>query len=236
VATAVVRREAFDLVGGYSRDMVYGFEDWDFWLALLAVGYHGRLVPERLFQYRKHPAGRSMLSETQRHRAEMIHRMIEHHRSLFAAMLECSMADKDSMFFTAHMEAWQLRERLAERSAIGGGPGPQDDELYQTLMAQAELDYIENSRTWKAVQRFKASALYRGVARLRFGREWNRAGEGENARTRLARIKRSRFYRAIQMMKRTALYRWYARRKYGESFASFPGRLGSGSSEDRTAA
>ncbi|RMF70692.1 MAG: glycosyltransferase, partial [Planctomycetota bacterium] len=39
-ATAVVRRRAFDEVGGYQPDMIYGFEDWDFWIALLGAGYH----------------------------------------------------------------------------------------------------------------------------------------------------------------------------------------------------
>src|SRR5690606_6447363 len=39
VATALVRRRAFDEVGGYSPDMIYGFEDWDFWIALLGLGY-----------------------------------------------------------------------------------------------------------------------------------------------------------------------------------------------------
>ncbi|MCZ6815831.1 MAG: glycosyltransferase, partial [Planctomycetota bacterium] len=82
VATAVVRRAAFDEAGGYQTDMSHGFEDWDFWLALLVSGFRGRCTPEPLFNYRKH-AGGSMLSETQKHRRDMVQTMIGHHRALF---------------------------------------------------------------------------------------------------------------------------------------------------------
>lgn len=215
VATAVVRRAAFDLVGGYSRDMVHGFEDWDFWLALLSAGFHGHCTPQPLFGYRKHPPGKSMLDKTQRHRAEMVQKMVEHHRDLFASMLEVSMTDKDAMFFHAHMEAARLRETAAG-AGTAGGPG--DSALYQALEAQAELDYIENSNTWKTVQRIKRNRVYRWLARLRYGAGWDQVAAHEGPIERLARIKVSRFYRLIQAVKRTSLYQWHARRKYGPDF------------------
>jgi len=57
-ATAVIRRSAFDRVGGYSPDMIHGFEAWDFWLALLSAGYHGKCVPSRFFSIANiRPAG-----------------------------------------------------------------------------------------------------------------------------------------------------------------------------------
>jgi glycosyltransferase involved in cell wall biosynthesis len=218
VATAVIRRSAFDAVGGYSREMIYGFEDWDFWLALLSTGYHGRCIAEPLFFYRKHPRGQSMLDKTQKHRAEMVHKMIEHHRSLFATMLEVSLTDKDSMFFQAHMQAAYLREAVAKHD-VAVSAQPVEDELYQALMAQAQLDHIENSNTWRFVQRIKRNAFYRFTASLRFGPEWERIDPNEGPRERLARIQASRFYRLIRTTKQSALYKWYARRKYGPDFA-----------------
>ncbi len=219
VATAVVRRAAFDLVGGYRTDMVHGFEDWDFWIALLAVGYHGRCVPQPLFEYRKHAPGESMLDKTQRHRADMVRLMIEHHRPLFVSMLDVSLADKDAMFFGAHTEAWRLKQ-LMVRDAAGSPASPVEDPVYQSLLAQAELDYIENSRAWRCVQRAKRNVVYRMIARLRFGPRWDAQDDTNNPAVRLARIKNSRAYRSIQALKRNPIYRWYARRKYGDALAS----------------
>jgi glycosyltransferase involved in cell wall biosynthesis len=215
VATAVVRRAAFDLVGGYSRDMVHGFEDWDFWLALLSVGYHGHCVAEPLFHYRKHPRGQSMLDSTQRHRADMVQQMVQHHRALFASMLEVSISDKDAMFFEAHMQAFHLREAAAftqNSGAVG------ESEVYRNLVAQAQLDYIENSRSWQFVQRLKQNAAYRALARWRFGRDWRALAQSGSPVERLDRIRHSHAYRLIQATKKTPFYRWHARRKYGPDY------------------
>jgi hypothetical protein len=50
---AVVRRSAFDAVGGYDESMREGCEDWDFWLRLVEGGFHGVILPEVLFYYRR---------------------------------------------------------------------------------------------------------------------------------------------------------------------------------------
>lgn len=50
---ALVRRQAFEAVGGYAADMRSGCEDWDFWLRLVERGFRGAIVPEVLFYYRR---------------------------------------------------------------------------------------------------------------------------------------------------------------------------------------
>lgn len=217
-ATALIRRCAYDEVGGYSRDMVYGFEDWDFWIALLGAGYRGRMHPQRLLYYRKH-AGGSMLSQSQQRRAEMVHKMIEHHRALFASMIESSLTEKDRMFYEAHVESWKLRESLfAAGGPRNGAATTTNDALYQKLLDEAELSHIENSRTWRAVKRVKKLALYRWFARLRHGQDWETQLTGGDPHQRLLRIKSSTAYRLIRLMKMGPIYRWYAKRKYGPDF------------------
>jgi glycosyltransferase involved in cell wall biosynthesis/GT2 family glycosyltransferase len=191
VATAVVRRAAFDLAGGYSTDMLHGFEDWDFWLALLSTGYHGRCVPEPLFAYRKH-AGGSMLTKTQRRRSEMVRTMIRHHRALFDAVLQVPAA---------------------------AACAADDDARFRALLAQAELDHIENSRMWRFFMRLSSTTLYRGYLRLRFGRTPDQTPAGD-ALQRLRDVKGSTVYRLIRSIKRSPPYRWYARRKYGDEVAA----------------
>ena len=55
VATpALVRRAAFDAVGGFDEGMpAQGDEDWDFWIHLLVEGFRGTILPEVLFEYRR---------------------------------------------------------------------------------------------------------------------------------------------------------------------------------------
>jgi glycosyltransferase involved in cell wall biosynthesis len=50
---ALVRRNAFDAVGGYDESMRDGCEDWDFWLRLVERGFEGTIIPEVLFHYRR---------------------------------------------------------------------------------------------------------------------------------------------------------------------------------------
>src|SRR4051794_26556212 len=50
---ALVRRNAFEAVGGYDESMREGCEDWDFWLRLVEHGFDGTIIPEVLFHYRR---------------------------------------------------------------------------------------------------------------------------------------------------------------------------------------
>ena len=59
-AMVMVRKAAWEQVGGYSHNMpVMGWEDFDFWFKLARVKGWGALVPEILTRYRVH--GTSML-------------------------------------------------------------------------------------------------------------------------------------------------------------------------------
>jgi GT2 family glycosyltransferase len=56
-ATSLIRREAFEAVGGYDARLP-GYEDWDFYLGALERGFAGRRVPEVVFDYRRHETSR----------------------------------------------------------------------------------------------------------------------------------------------------------------------------------
>lgn len=212
VATAVVRRRAFDEVGGYSHDMVHGYEDWDFWLALLSAGWRGARVRQPMFWYRKHAAG-SMLDESHKQRAEMSRVMIGHHRGLYARLLEDESADA-----IPGVDQMPMRRALATADCEQRSSSTLDSAIYKRLLAEAELSHIENSRLWRTVKRWRQSVPYRAVARLGLSRAARATEPDNDAITRLHHIKTSTEFRLIQAMKRSALYRWYARRKYGPDF------------------
>ena len=66
--TALTRRALFDDIGGWdvqlAREIVMGYEDWEFWLDALARGWHGIKVSEVTHLYRRH--GSTMLSGARR--------------------------------------------------------------------------------------------------------------------------------------------------------------------------
>jgi hypothetical protein len=79
-AMAMVRKKAWQRVGGYSTDMpVMGLEDFDFWLKIAAVKGWGILVPEILARYRVHVS--SMLRTETSARVSLIWEYLErkHH-------------------------------------------------------------------------------------------------------------------------------------------------------------
>lgn len=126
VATSLFRHEAFDQIGGYKTDMIYGFEDWDFWIYMTEHGWSGKCVPEPLFFYRKHQE--SMLSGSQKNRSYLINKLIEHHRESYKRSLDYVIVEKDRLFFQEHMSN------------------------YHNYM---ELNGVVNSKAWRLIRRYR---------------------------------------------------------------------------------
>jgi glycosyltransferase involved in cell wall biosynthesis len=88
---ALVRRSAFDAVGGYDESMREGCEDWDFWLRLVEHGCRGAIIPEVLFYYRRRAdsMSRVMLDRMQRRPVEaLIFRHRDQYRMHLAEVIE----------------------------------------------------------------------------------------------------------------------------------------------------
>jgi glycosyltransferase involved in cell wall biosynthesis len=81
-ASAVFRRDDWLAVGGYRPDMRSGYEDWEFWLRVAALGRRGRLIRSPLLNHRRH--GRTMTHDAH----SMRHALIEIIRSLNPQIFE----------------------------------------------------------------------------------------------------------------------------------------------------
>lgn len=79
--TSLIRKKAWDSVGGYDEKMKEGYEDWDFWLKLVEAKWQGYQIPEILFYYRRH--GKTMLHISNKNRTNIIKQLRENHPSLF---------------------------------------------------------------------------------------------------------------------------------------------------------
>ena len=84
-ATSLVRRSAWELVGGYSADglLELGWEDMDFWLRLADAGQHAAHVRRIVGTYRVH--GVSMSTVTHRHATALMEFLRERHPRLMGA-------------------------------------------------------------------------------------------------------------------------------------------------------
>jgi len=63
VGCVLLRRIAWEDVGGYDPTMVSGNEDWELWVRLAIAGWSAVDVPEPLFRYRKHGVSMSVDTE-----------------------------------------------------------------------------------------------------------------------------------------------------------------------------
>lgn len=80
--SAMFRKSDWVVAGGYNPNMIYGWEDWDFWLSLLELGKKPHLIEEVMFYYRVKP--RSMIrSMTFEQKIAMHRQLAENHRELY---------------------------------------------------------------------------------------------------------------------------------------------------------
>ncbi|WP_274628987.1 glycosyltransferase [Arvimicrobium flavum] len=68
--SAVFRRDDWHEIGGYRPQMRHGYEDWEFWLRLAALGRNGKAVRAPLFEHRRH--GRTMTHDAHAMRRRLV--------------------------------------------------------------------------------------------------------------------------------------------------------------------
>ena len=82
-ASSMFRKSDWEKVGGYRTDMIYGWEDYDFWLSLIGNGVQVHRLDEVLFYYRK-TAG-SMAGLDRKRMLYSFRKLFEHHKELYEA-------------------------------------------------------------------------------------------------------------------------------------------------------
>lgn len=80
--TALIKIEAFDRVGGFDESLTQGYEDWDFWIRLSALGCRGVRVREPLFVWRRHSDNTMVMAAAKRH-ATLHAAMMQRHAELY---------------------------------------------------------------------------------------------------------------------------------------------------------
>jgi glycosyltransferase involved in cell wall biosynthesis len=80
--TALVRRDCFESVGGFSEDMRGGYEDWDLWLKFAERGWRGVRISEPLFVWRRHSDSTMVMNAIHDHEA-LYRQLMANHAPLY---------------------------------------------------------------------------------------------------------------------------------------------------------
>ena len=110
---ALVRRAAFEAVGGYDESMRHGCEDWDFWLRLVEAGHQGTIIPEVLFYYRRHSTSMSRGMITSAGYPAPLETLLDKHAPAFRDHLATVIVSRESDRLSLGREIAALeRDRL----------------------------------------------------------------------------------------------------------------------------
>jgi glycosyltransferase involved in cell wall biosynthesis len=111
---ALLRRDVFESLGGFDESFTDGCEDWEFWIRATAAGYHGTIIPEFLFRYRR----RATSMSREMHRApgmRTLHaQLMRRHESSFKAHVLPLLAARDSQIADLSARLWRQAAAGAE--------------------------------------------------------------------------------------------------------------------------
>ena len=81
---ALFRRVDWEKVGGYNPNMVYGYEDWDFWLSILTLERNVHKIKKVLFFYRivKNSMRRNLRKDREK-QIQMLSQVYWNHKSFY---------------------------------------------------------------------------------------------------------------------------------------------------------
>jgi glycosyltransferase involved in cell wall biosynthesis len=125
-AGSLVNRTVFDAGARFDESMLLGFEDWDFWLTAVELGFRGEHLENFGFRYRRRPE--SMLSNSERDRPEILSYIRRKHKNLFRF---------DTLMALEHKEAPRYGVWLAETGEVRltsdpsiDGPGLRSEDFF----------------------------------------------------------------------------------------------------------
>jgi glycosyltransferase involved in cell wall biosynthesis len=96
--TAFFRRTHWEKVGGYNINMIYGWEDWDFWLSLIHLGVKVYRIPRVLFFYRLREESMSRAMDEKKQFFMRLHAILNH-QDLYKWIAEINIRIRASEMF-----------------------------------------------------------------------------------------------------------------------------------------
>ncbi len=142
--TTLVKRSAWEKVGGFNPVMRHGYEDWEFWINLIEHGFKGTRLTKPIYVWRRHS------HETMIHRAVKMHdqiyqTIISLHQPLFEKhaleiikRTNSLMRDFDVNWLDENLEAIPLRNLKQAHQTLIEQNAQQNHQLNQQIQTLQE--------------------------------------------------------------------------------------------------
>lgn len=86
-ASAMFRKSCWEQVGGFDEQMLYGYEDWEFWIAITKHDWSMQIIPEILSHYRIKKSSRDRTALIS-HDFELRQYIFNKHKDIYLANFE----------------------------------------------------------------------------------------------------------------------------------------------------
>jgi len=167
---ALVRRAAFEAAGGYAEHMRHGCEDWDFWLRLVEHGYHGEIIPEVLFFYRRRATSMSRVMTADDAYEGPLRELVNRHAAAYRTHLIDVVLAKEAEALGLERELTRIDRAFLDELVPAMGRAREESaailEKVSRVTGRVEL------RQQKEQLAHEAAELRREVAALRASWSW----------------------------------------------------------------
>jgi glycosyltransferase involved in cell wall biosynthesis len=113
-ACAMVRKDCWINVGGYDEKMIYGYEDWEFYIRITQKGWIVHVIPEKLLFYRQTKKS-THKNDTLTHRAELIDYIVEKHKDWYTQKLKELIINEEVIYRKSRISYPLIAEMLKNR-------------------------------------------------------------------------------------------------------------------------
>jgi hypothetical protein len=134
---SLFRREAWERVGGYNPNMIWGYEDWDFWIGCGEAGFFARHVAQPLLHYRV--KGESMFTRALTHDLELRAQIVLNHPRLY----------------NETSQSWAREILKSAGSATAEGAEPHEILRREHLLTELQglkAEYKKSNAKWQQLQ------------------------------------------------------------------------------------
>jgi glycosyltransferase involved in cell wall biosynthesis len=97
-ACAMVRKSCWDEVGGYDEEMIWGYEDWEFYIRITQKKWTVYVIPEKLFYYRQTKKS-THKNDTLPNREKIISYIVEKHKDWYTSKLK-ELITREEIIYT----------------------------------------------------------------------------------------------------------------------------------------
>lgn len=140
-AGSLFRKEVWTKIGGYRKMKIGGYEDWDFWLSMVELGYEWDIVPEALFLYRiRH---NSMLVSAKTTHVDIYKDLLNAHHKLFAKYFDSLLIENAKEVKELHESISQKNEVISEAKEYRGEIVSLREEVFRL---RDEINSMRNAR------------------------------------------------------------------------------------------